>query len=118
MATLLRMPEVAANATHAVLAAWNKGVGDAVVAGEVLADIESEKAMVELAADEAGTIGHLFVAAGQEIEVGAPIAVLLASGETMADVAALLAASGSAAAVGPAQDVAPMVERRAATPAA
>lgn len=118
MATLLRMPEVAANATHAVLAAWNKQVGDAVAAGEVLADIESDKAVVELAADEAGTIGHLLVAAGQEVEVGAPIAVLLAPGETVADVAALLAASGSAAAVGLAQDVAPMAERRAATPTA
>ncbi len=118
MATLLRMPEVAANATHAVLAGWNKQVGDAVAVGEVLADIESEKAVVELAADEAGTIGHLFVAAGQEVEVGAPIAVLLASGETAADVSALLAASASAIAPEPVQDAAAMVERPAATPTA
>ncbi|MBF6023953.1 pyruvate dehydrogenase complex dihydrolipoamide acetyltransferase [Lysobacter niastensis] len=118
MATLLRMPEVAANATHAVLAGWNKQVGDAVEVGEVLADIESEKAVVELAADEAGTIGHLFVAAGQEVEVGAPIAVLLASGETAADVSALLAASASAIAPEPVQDAAAMVERPAATPTA
>lgn len=118
MATLLRMPEVAANATHAVLAAWNKQVGDAVAVGEVLADIESEKAVVELAADEAGTIGQLIVAAGQEVEVGAPIAVLLAPGETMADASALLATPAGAAAPEPVQDAAAVVEQRAATPAA
>lgn len=118
MATLLRMPEVAANATHAVLAGWNKQVGDAVAVGEVLADIESEKAVVELAADEVGTIGHLIVAAGQEVEVGAPIAVLLAPGETMADASALLAASAGAAASEPVQDAGAVVEQRAATPAA
>lgn len=91
MATLLRMPEVAASATSAVLLAWNKKVGDAIAAGDVLAEIESEKAVVEYAAEEAGTVGHLFLADGEEAEVGAPIAILLAPGETAADVAALIA---------------------------
>ena len=57
MATLLRMPEVAASATHASLLAWNKRVGDVVSVGDVLAEIESDKAVVELTAEAAGTVG-------------------------------------------------------------
>jgi len=91
MATMLRMPEVAASATSATLLAWNKQVGEAVAVGDVLAEIESEKAVVEYPAEAAGTIGQLLLAAGQEAEVGTPIAVLLAPGETTADAAALLA---------------------------
>ncbi len=87
MATLLRMPEVAANATHAKLAAWNKKEGDAVAVGDCLADLETDKAVIELSAEAAGVVGKLLVAAGQEVEVGAPIAVLLAAGEHDVDVA-------------------------------
>ncbi|HRN61280.1 MAG TPA: E3 binding domain-containing protein, partial [Luteimonas sp.] len=95
MASLVRMPEVAASATSAVLLAWNKQVGEAVAVGDVLAEIESDKAVVEYTAEEAGTIGHLFLAAGAEAEVGAPIAILLAPGETAAEVAALMASLGA-----------------------
>ncbi|MGB3391946.1 MAG: dihydrolipoamide acetyltransferase family protein [Stenotrophomonas sp.] len=91
MAMLLRMPEVAASATSAILLAWNKRVGDSVAAGEVVAEIESDKAVVEYAAEADGTLGHVFLDAGQEADVGAPMAVLLAPGETMAEAAHLLA---------------------------
>jgi pyruvate dehydrogenase E2 component (dihydrolipoamide acetyltransferase) len=94
MATLLRMPEVAANATHATLAAWTCKEGDAVAQGDCLAEIETDKAVVELAAESAGVVGRLFVEAGQEIAVGAPVGILLAVGETDADAGVLLAAAG------------------------
>ncbi len=85
MATLLRMPEVAANATHATLQAWTRQEGDRVSAGDVLAEIETDKAVVEISADSAGVMGCQWVKAGQEIAVGAPIGGLLAPGETQAD---------------------------------
>ncbi|GAA3992807.1 pyruvate dehydrogenase complex dihydrolipoamide acetyltransferase [Comamonas faecalis] len=97
MATLLRMPEVAANSTHATLSAWTRQEGDTVAAGDCLAEIETDKAVVEFNAEAAGVLGRLLVQAGQEVEVGAPIAVLLAQGETVADVDALLQAAGAAA---------------------
>ncbi|WP_426990926.1 pyruvate dehydrogenase complex dihydrolipoamide acetyltransferase [Cupriavidus sp. 30B13] len=96
MATLLRMPEVAANATHATLQAWTRNEGDAVAVGDCIAEIETDKAVVELNADAAGVLGRRLVAAGQEVEVGAPIGVLLADGETGVDVDALIAAAGGA----------------------
>lgn len=97
MATLLRMPEVAANSTHATLSAWTRQEGDTVAAGDCLAEIETDKAVVEFNADAAGVLGRLLVQAGQEVEVGAPIAVLLAQGETVANVEALLQAAHAAA---------------------
>lgn len=97
MATLLRMPEVAANATHATLAAWSKKEGEPIAAGDCLAEVETDKAIVEISADSAGVMGQWLVPAGQEVEVGAPIAVLLAAGEAAADVQALLQAAGAMA---------------------
>lgn len=99
MATLLRMPEVAANSTHATLAAWSKKEGDAVAVGDCLAEVETDKAIVEINADSAGVMGQLLVQGGQEVEVGAPIAVLLAAGETVGDVQALLQAADAAPAL-------------------
>jgi len=98
MATLLRMIEVVANATHATLATWSKQPGESFAAGEGLADVETDKAMVEISADSAGVMGPLLVQAGQEVAVGAPIAVLLAEGETPADAQALLQTVGASAA--------------------
>lgn len=97
MATLLRMPEVAANSTHATLAAWSKREGEPVAVGDCLAEVETDKAIVEINADSAGVMGRLLVQPGQEVEVGAPIAVLLAAGEAATDVQALLQAAPAAA---------------------
>lgn len=99
MATILRMPEVAANATHATLLNWLKREGDAVHEGEGLAEIETDKAVVELEAETAGTMGAQLIAAGAEVEVGAPVGVLLAAGETSLDAGALIAATEPAAAI-------------------
>lgn len=107
MATLLRMPEVAANSTHATLAAWSKKEGDPVAVGDCLAEVETDKAIVEINADSAGVMGRLLVQPGQEVEVGTPIAVLLAAGEAAADVQALLQAAGAAPAAAPAEAGAP-----------
>lgn len=96
MATLLRMPEVAANSTHATLAAWSKKEGDAVAVGDCIAEVETDKAVVEITADSVGVLGRLLAQPGQQVEVGAPIAVLLAAGEAGADVQALLQAAGAA----------------------
>lgn len=97
MATLLRMPEVAANATQATLQAWTKNEGDTIAVGDCIAEIETDKAVVELNADSAGVLARRLVAAGQDVEVGAPIGVLLVNGETSVDIDALIAAAGGSA---------------------
>jgi pyruvate dehydrogenase E2 component (dihydrolipoamide acetyltransferase) len=94
MAKLLHMPEVSANATSAAIQNWLKQEGDSIVAGDCIAEIETEKALVELVAEEDAVLGKILVAAGQDIEVGAPIGVLFLKGEQNVDVAALLAQAG------------------------
>ena len=83
MAYTLRMPEVAANATHATLACWNKAEGERIDAGDSIADVETDKAVVELPVEQGGIIGRLLVANGAEVPVGEPIAILLAEGESL-----------------------------------
>lgn len=94
MATLIRMPEIAANATSAVIKEWSKKEGDSIRVGETLAEIETDKALIEFDADQAGVLGKILAPTGKDIEVGAPIAVLFAEGETNVDIAAVLAAAG------------------------
>ena len=90
MATIIRMPEVAANATHATLVSWSKKEGDTIASGQSIADVETDKAVIELNVDANGTIARLLVKNGAEVAVGAPIAVLIEKGETIDDADKLL----------------------------
>ena len=95
MATILRMPEVLANTTEAVIASWLVGEETAFVTGEPLAEIETEKALVELTAETDGVLGRLLARAGDATRVGAPIAVVITQGETAAEIDTLLAEDGA-----------------------
>jgi pyruvate dehydrogenase E2 component (dihydrolipoamide acetyltransferase) len=96
MARLLRMPEVAANATEAVLADWSVPENTAFAAQDSLATVETEKALVDVEADQPGVVLKALVGPGSQVEVGAPIAVLGDPGERVADLDALLAELGVA----------------------
>jgi pyruvate dehydrogenase E2 component (dihydrolipoamide acetyltransferase) len=110
MATVVRMPSVLAGATEAAIANWLVQPGDTVSAGTPIAEIETEKALVEYAAEEPGVIGRLLLAVGDTGEIGDPIAVLISPGETDADIEAVL---GQA----PAQVAPPAAAHPAATSA-
>ena len=86
MATVIRMPAVLASATEAAIQAWSVSEGQTIEVGEPLADIETEKAVVEYAAEVAGTVGRLIAQPGDNLAVGAPIAIILGPGETLEDV--------------------------------
>lgn len=96
MAQILRMPEVAANATDAVLATWAVGVGQTFAASDALVTVETEKALVDVEAETAGVMLCHLVAEGNQVEVGSPIALLGAAGEVVEDVDAVLAQLGLA----------------------
>ena len=90
MATVVRMPSVLAGATEAAIAHWLVATGDTVTVGTAIAEIETEKALVEYAAEEAGVIGRLVLGEGDTGEIGDPIAVLVSAGEGDADIDAAL----------------------------
>ncbi|GAB3041494.1 pyruvate dehydrogenase complex dihydrolipoamide acetyltransferase [Parafrigoribacterium mesophilum] len=94
MTTVVRMPEVMANATEAALQGWLVGVGDAVSVGQPLAEVETEKAMVEYNAEVDGTLLRVLIEPGSTVDVGTPIAVIGAAGTADAEVDRVLAASG------------------------
>lgn len=98
MATLLNMPAILADATEAVLYTWFKAAGDPVTAGEAIAEIETEKATVEMEAEEDGILARLIAQPGDTVAVGAPIAVIAAAGDAEADIDAVLATTGTSTA--------------------
>ncbi len=99
MARLFRMPEVAANATEAVVAAWPIPENTPYAAEDAIVTVETEKAVVDVSADSAGVILKTLVSAGEGVQIGDPIAVLGEPDETVPDLAALLVSLG----VGPAR---------------
>ena len=102
MASVVRMPSVLAGASEAAIASWLVAPGDEVAVGQPLAEIETEKALVEYAAEEAGVVGRLLLGVGDTGEIGDPIAVLVADGETDADIDAALGTEAPAPAQAPA----------------
>jgi pyruvate dehydrogenase E2 component (dihydrolipoamide acetyltransferase) len=96
MPRVLRMPEVAANATEAALAEWLVGESASFDAADTIATVETEKALVDVEAEEAGVVLKALVPAGAQVEVGAPIAVLGDPGEQVADIDAVLVELGVA----------------------
>ena len=98
MASVIRMPEVLAGVTEAVLSQWMMSEGQEVSMGDVLAEIETEKANVDYQAEEEGTLARLLVAPGQSVEVGTPIAVFSAPGDSADDIDAAVATAGAASA--------------------
>ncbi|MGW1146789.1 biotin/lipoyl-containing protein, partial [Streptomyces sp. NPDC002454] len=98
MAVVIRMPEVLTGMSEAILLGWHVSPGDAVTVGQAIAEVETEKATVDLEADQEGVAAGLLVEPGVAIGVGTPILVLAGPGETVAE--ALAAAGGEPAAAG------------------
>jgi pyruvate dehydrogenase E2 component (dihydrolipoamide acetyltransferase) len=90
MATLLRMPEISANTVEAVLSEWPLAENSAFAAGDAIATVETEKAVVDVPADADGVLLRTLVEPGKSVSVGTPMAVLAALGEVVDDVDALV----------------------------
>ncbi|CAH0296423.1 Dihydrolipoyllysine-residue acetyltransferase component of pyruvate dehydrogenase complex [Arthrobacter sp. Bi83] len=96
MATIITMPAVVADATEAALQDWLVKIGDTIAAGQPIAEIETEKATVELQAEFPGTVGRLLIRPGTSVGVGEPIAVLVEAGEDEASIDKQIASAGGA----------------------
>lgn len=98
MAYLIKLPSVAADASGGVLHQWLKQEGDRVAVGEALAEVETEKAIVEINAEQAGVLGRIVVQAGPaSVPINTVIGVLIADGEEAAAIDRALAEHGGAA---------------------
>ena len=97
MASVVRMPAALAGVTEAAVQTWLVQPGQRVAEGDLLAEIETEKAVVEYVAEVAGTVGRLLVPEGSAVEVGVPIVVILEDGEGEDAIGPALEAAGAAA---------------------
>jgi len=111
------MPALSPTMTEGKLAKWHVKVGDVVKAGQVICEIETDKATMEVEAVDEGTVAQLLIEEGAEgVKVNTPICVLAAEGESVAD-----AAKAAPVAAAPASEPAPQqakVEAPAAAKAA
>ncbi|MCR9067540.1 MAG: pyruvate dehydrogenase complex dihydrolipoamide acetyltransferase [Rhodobacteraceae bacterium] len=97
MPTEILMPALSPTMEDGTLAKWLVKEGDTVASGDLLAEIETDKATMEFEAVDEGVIGRILVPEGSEgVKVNSPIAVLLAEGESAADIAAAPAAAPKA----------------------
>ena len=107
MATNILMPALSPTMTEGTLARWLKKEGETIKAGDVIAEIETDKATMEVEAVDEGVLGRILVQDGTEgVKVNAPIAVLVNAGEAV-PAAAPAPAVAAAMAPEPAKAVAP-----------
>lgn len=94
MAEIVRMPKMSDTMTEGVIAKWHKKVGDTVKSGELMAEIETDKATMDYESFNSGTVLYLGAEEGQAIQVNDVLAVVGNKGE---DYKALLAGAGKSA---------------------
>jgi pyruvate dehydrogenase E2 component (dihydrolipoamide acetyltransferase) len=92
VAHLLRVPEIAAGTTEAVLATWPVAENSPYAATDVIATVETAKAAIDIEAEENGVILRRLVSEGADVAVGQPIAIIGAPGESAENIEAELSA--------------------------
>ncbi|HTE31899.1 MAG TPA: biotin/lipoyl-containing protein, partial [Chryseolinea sp.] len=97
MAEIIRMPKMSDTMTEGVVAKWHKKVGDTVKSGELMAEIETDKATMDYESFNSGTVLYLGVPEGQAVKVNDVLAIVGNKGE---DYSSLLAGAANAAATG------------------
>ena len=89
MAIELKMPALSPTMEEGTLAKWLKSEGDEIVAGDIIAEIETDKATMEFEAVDEGTLGKILIDEGTEgVKVGTVIAMLAGEDEDASDIEA------------------------------
>lgn len=118
MAEVIRMPKMSDTMTEGVIAEWHKKEGDKVKPGDILADVETDKATMELENFEAGTLLYIGVKKGEAVPVNAIIAIVGKEGE---DIKALITSESAPAEAkseaAPAKEAAPAAKAETAVSA-
>jgi pyruvate dehydrogenase E2 component (dihydrolipoamide acetyltransferase) len=104
MAEVILMPRLSDTMTEGVIAAWHKNVGDTVKKGDLLAEIETDKATMELESYQDGVLLHIGTPRGGKLQVNDLLAIFGKQGE---DITALIAQNSAGAAPAPAVQAAP-----------
>ena len=96
MAEVILMPRLSDTMTEGVIAAWHKKVGDSVKKGDLLAEVETDKATMELESYKDGVLLHIGTDKGGKLQVNDLLAIIGSAGE---DISGLMGAGTAAPAV-------------------
>jgi pyruvate dehydrogenase E2 component (dihydrolipoamide acetyltransferase) len=96
MPTEITMPQLSDTMSEGTVVKWLKREGDKVAAGEKIAEVETDKAVMEMESFDAGTLAVVVAKEGDKVAVGKPIAILATSKETVADVKQKFTGAGAA----------------------
>ncbi len=107
MATIINMPRLSDTMTEGTVAAWLKKVGDKISEGDILAEIETDKATMEFESFNEGTLLYIGIQAGETAPVDSLLAIIGNEGE---DIASLIAGKATAEVSAPATEEAPVTE--------
>jgi 2-oxoisovalerate dehydrogenase E2 component (dihydrolipoyl transacylase) len=102
-----RLPDLGEGLTEAEIVSWHVAVGDVVTLNQVIAEVETEKAVVELPSPFAGTVLELLAPAGATIDVGSPIIAIATEGDEAGSTSSAVAGQASGAAEATAAPAAP-----------
>lgn len=114
MAEEILMPRLSDTMTEGVIAAWHKKVGDTVKKGDLLAEVETDKATMELESYKDGTLLHIGTEKGGKLQVNDLLAIIGNAGE---DISALLKGGGGSAPAAKQEAAAPAKEKEESKPA-
>src|SRR3954470_1250977 len=102
MASIINMPRLSPTMEEGVLAKWTKNEGDKIAPGDIIAEVETDKANMDFPLEDEGVLLKRLVPEGTTVKLGAPVAILGEAGEDISQVLAE-AGQGSAAAAAPAE---------------
>lgn len=97
MATIIEMPKLSDTMTEGTLVKWVKKEGDKITTGDVLAEIETDKATMEMTAFDDGILGKIYINAGAKAPLGAALGVIVEEGEAIPEAPAAKPAEPAAA---------------------
>ncbi|MNK01056.1 Dihydrolipoyllysine-residue acetyltransferase component of pyruvate dehydrogenase complex [compost metagenome] len=109
MAKIITMPRLSDTMTEGTVATWLKKVGDTIKEGDILAEIETDKATMEFEAFDAGTLLHIGIQEGESAPVDSVLAIIGKEGE---DISSLLAGASAAPAEEPKKEEAKPAENK------
>ncbi|ADR52217.1 pyruvate dehydrogenase subunit beta [Candidatus Liberibacter solanacearum CLso-ZC1] len=91
MPILITMPSLSPTMTEGNIAEWKKNEGDPIKQGDIICEVETDKAVMEVESIDEGFLGKIFFPKGsQNVKVNTPIAAILQEGETVADIEKIL----------------------------
>ncbi len=85
MASIIGLPKLSPTMEEGVLAKWHRKEGDKISPGDVIAEVETDKANMDFPLEDEGTLLKLLVKEGDTVKLGAPVAILGSPGEDVAE---------------------------------